>query len=254
MPLPTMLCAQRKSNRQSVFADSEARSSGPFLCPECEEEVVLRRGSVRLSHFAHKAVVSCIHGAGETDAHRRCKREIYEALLREPGVTKVALERSLKTCRPDVSAYIKNVPVAIEVQISTLSMETIIRRTEEYARRGIYVLWLLQWTPNLSRPRYSPRLWEKWIHASYFGRVYYWLEGLLVASYHFEPQFERKAIWTHKKRLTMGRRDYARRSKRFRSPVRGRVFNLAREFVPKERQPWEANGFKVPRARLFMSN
>jgi hypothetical protein len=55
----------------------------------------------------------------------------------------------------------------------------------EYARKGIYVLWLLQWTPTLNARRYTPRLWEKWIHAAYFGRMYYWIEGLTVASYHF---------------------------------------------------------------------
>jgi len=129
---------------------------------------------------------------------------IYEALLKEPNVKKVALERSLKTCRPDVSAYINGVPVAIEVQISTLTMETIIRRTTEYARKGIYVLWLLQWTPYLDGTRYSPRLWEKWIHATYFGRVYYWIEGLKIVSYHFDPYLKHvpkePMVWERRRR------------------------------------------------------
>lgn len=167
-----MLCAKQKLNRPSVTADSQRKSDGPFFCPECSREVVLRTGSVRITHFAHRVSDICRYGAGETDDHRRCKKAIYEALLREPGVKNVILEHSLKTARPDVSAEINNVPVAIEVQISTLSMETIIRRTEEYARQGIYVLWLLPWTPYLDGRRYSPKLWEKWIHAAYFGRVY----------------------------------------------------------------------------------
>lgn len=182
-----MLCAKRKANDQSAIAYSELKSNGPFLCPECDKEVVLKIGTVRLNHFAHKSAKSCDYGAGETDAHRRCKKAIYEALLREPNVKKAALERSLTTCRPDVSAYINGVPVAIEVQISTLSMEKIIQRTAEYARKGIYVLWLLQWTPYLDGNRYSPRLWEKWIHAAYFGRVYYWIAVMLSAfAFHFD--------------------------------------------------------------------
>jgi competence protein CoiA len=57
------------------------------------------------------------------------------------------LERSFVWGRPDVFAEIKGVPVAIEVQISSLSVDTIMRRTIEYGRSGIYVLWLLLWTP-----------------------------------------------------------------------------------------------------------
>jgi 8-oxo-dGTP pyrophosphatase MutT (NUDIX family) len=63
------------------------------------------------------------------------------------------------------------------------------RRTIEYAQNGMYVLWLLQWTPRLDAKRYTPRHWERWIHAAYFGRVYYWVEGLTVVSYHFDPHF-----------------------------------------------------------------
>jgi len=77
--------------------------------------------------------------------------------------------------------------MAIEVQISSLSVETIMRRTIDYHRKGIYVLWLLQRTPALDRPRYARKIWEKWIHAAYFGRVYYWVNGLTAVSYHFEP-------------------------------------------------------------------
>jgi competence protein CoiA len=249
-----MLCAQRKSNRVSVSADSEEKSSGPFICPHCEEEVSLRKSQVRLNHFAHRPASLCSYGAPESEAHRRCKKEIYEALLKEPGVKNAALERSLTTCRPDVSARINGVPVAIEVQISTISLETIIRRTEEYARRGIYVLWLLQWSPYLDAERYSPRLWEKWIHASYFGRVYYWIEGLKVVSYRFEPYYDQvggNSWYSNRGKLTKGIR-YKRKSKRYRQPVRGKVFNLARDFGPMERCAWQGGDFLVPKAKIFL--
>jgi len=141
--------------------------------------------------------------------------EIYEALLRAPNVTKVALERPLESNRPDISAYINCVPVAIEVQISALSMESIIRRTAEYSRKGIYVLWLAQWTPYVDGLRYSPRLWEKWLHAAYFGRVYYWIEELKVASYHFDPYFKNipESSWYSEHGEQMSSRAYSRRSK-----------------------------------------
>jgi competence protein CoiA len=192
--------------------------------------------------------------ASESEAHRRCKTEIFKALQNQPGVHKLMLERPLGTNRPDVSAEINGVRVAVEVQISSLLPETIQRRTIEYARKGIYVLWLLQWTPKLDGRRYSPALWEKWIHAAYFGRVYYWIEGLTVLSYHFDTNHRTvpKKSWYAEdgKKLTAG--GYSRRSKRYRTATRGEIFNIARDFAPRERYWWEGNGIKVPDAKLFM--
>src|SRR4051812_26111415 len=53
-----------------------------------------------------------------------------------------------------------------------------------------YAQFLDSQLPYLDSIRYSPRLWEKWLHAAYFGRVYYWIEGLSLVGYHFDPHFE----------------------------------------------------------------
>jgi competence protein CoiA len=249
-----MLCAKRKHDGQRVLANSESRSNAPFLCLECDAEVVLREGSVRVNYFAHRSRSNCAFGTGESDSHRRCKMEIYEALLREPGVTDVALEKSFQSARPDIFAKIHGIPVAIEVQISVLTMEKIIRRTEEYARKGIYVLWLPQWTPYLDGVRYSPRLWEKWIHAAYFGRVYFWVQGLSVVSYNFEPHFKNvpKTNWFSPRGSKLNVSNYPRRSKRYRTPIRGRVLNLVKNFVGQNRAPWTAGDLMIPRSKLLI--
>lgn len=232
----------------------ESGRNGPFACLVCREEVILKTGRCRINHFAHANPIACKFAQGESDEHRRCKTEIFLALQKAPGVSNVALECPLETVRPDVSAEINGVSVAIEVQISSLSLETITARTIDYAQRGIYVLWLLQWIPDLDAVRYTPRLWEKWVHAAYFGRVYYWVEGLNVVSYRFEPHLALipKTTWFSPggKKMTGG--GYCQRSKRYRTPVRGKSFNLARDFVPRDRFWWEGGGLKVPDAKLFM--
>lgn len=249
-----MLRAKRKSDGQIVSAYLESKRNAPFICVDCNEEVILKIGRNRINHFAHANPIACKFFEGESEAHRRCKMEIFEALQKLPNVRSAALERPLGTNRPDLSAYINGVPVAIEIQISSLSIETIMRRTIDYHRRGIYVLWLLQWTPKLESPRYTPRMWENWIHAAYFGRVYYWIEGVSVVSYHFEHSFKSvpKKTWYAEdgKKMTGG--GYSKKLKRSRTAVRGRVFNLATDFAPKERDWWEGNGIKVPDAKLFM--
>jgi competence protein CoiA len=249
-----MLCAIRKSNNRSVIAKWESKANGPFTCPGCGDEVVFRQGSVRVNHFTHKSSLTCGAAAGETNDHRRCTLEIYEMLLRQPGVTDVRLERSLGTVRPDVSARINGVPVAIEVQISNLAQEKIIHRTKEYESKGIYVLGLPQWSPYLDGTRYSPRLWEKWVHAAYFGRVYYWMHGIEVASYHFDPHVSRvpETSWYAKDGERMSAGGYNRRSKRYRAPVRHEILNLVRDFVPVQREHWQTKGFSVPSAKLFV--
>src|SRR5438552_899881 len=111
-----MLCARRKSDSQIVTAYLEFKANAPFLCLECGAEVVLKTGAQRVTHFAHANSDACRYAEGESEAHRACKMEIYEALRREPGVRDAALEHSLGNVRPDVSAHIRDVPVAIEVQ------------------------------------------------------------------------------------------------------------------------------------------
>jgi competence protein CoiA len=249
-----MLSATRQSDDKTVLAYFEKQSNGPFFCLECKSEVVLRRGRKRIDHFAHANRFACERTANESDQHRRCKLEIYRSLIKRPNVRDVALERSLGAVRPDIFAYIDGIPVAIEVQISSLSLDSIIERTIWYHRKGIYVLWLLQWTPKLDSSHYSPKFWEKWIHAAYFGRVYYWIEENKVASYRFEPNLKTVPLKSfhdrNGKRITVG--GYSKRSKRYRAAVRGEMFDLARDFHPKGRLWWEGGELKVPDAKLFI--
>jgi competence protein CoiA len=248
-----MLSARRKSDGETVLAYFERKSNGPFACLDCAEEMILKVGRRKISYFAHANPLARHRAENESDTHRRCKMELYEALKREPGVRDLALERRFDGFRPDIFAAIKDIPVAIEVQISSLSLETILDRTIRYHQKGIYVLWLLQWTPKLESERYTPTIWERWIHAASFGRVYYWLEGLRVVGYHFDAALksipQRSWYAPSGKRLTGG--GYTSRLKRVRVPVRGRSLNLVNDFGPRERLWWEGGGLRIPDAKLF---
>ena len=90
-----MLCAKRKLTGEIVTANSVLKTHAPFICPQCTELVVLKTGNVRVNYFAHVNYFACRNGASESEAHRQCKMEIYEALLSEPNVHSVALERPL---------------------------------------------------------------------------------------------------------------------------------------------------------------
>ena len=248
-----MLCAIRISDGEQVVAGNEEKNRGPFTCPSCKDGVVLRSGTLRMAHFAHKPPVTCSYGKGETEAHRQCKAEIYEALLKCPEVSDLVLERPLGEVRPDISAVIRGERVAIEVQISALPLETVVHRTKEYAKRGIALLWLSPWTRALDNPRYAPRSWERWFHAAYFGEVYYWKRGLTVIPYHFEPHllYVPKMQWADKRGKLVTGGGYEKRSKRFRRAVSGKPLNIVRDFEAMERGEFRGGELEVPGARLW---
>jgi competence protein CoiA len=250
----SMLTGRRSIDSRVVTSFAVAKWDGPFTCVACQEPIKLSGSKFHINHFKHVSNTKCSLGKGESDIHRKCKLEIFQALATSTQVTDLRLETPLTSVRADVFARINGVPVAIEVQLSSLSIEEITFRTIQYAQRGIYVLWLLQWTPELNKQKYSPKAWERWIHAAYFGQVYYWIEDLKVVSYHFDPHHRSipKRTWYSDKGERHIGRGYSVRSIRYRTPVRGNVLDLVQDFRPKERYWWEGNGLKVPDAKLFM--
>jgi competence protein CoiA len=237
-----MLTAIRQLDGLKVGAWEAERDERPFLCPCCSEVVTLRRGGIIAPHFAHKPPVTCEYGTGESEEHRRCKIAIYEALINHPRVRKCEMERDLGAVRPDVSAYINNIPVAIEVQASNLTLEKIRRRTEAYARRGIYVLWLPIYKENLKAPFYRPRPWERWLHEACFGRVYYWVEALTIQPVHFRDYLARVRGRTH---------DYEKLATK-KVAIDGELSVLTEDFTPVERDAWTRGFINIPRAKLFI--
>jgi competence protein CoiA len=116
------------------------KAEGPFMCPKCGSETILRKGMIKIHHFAHKPPIACEHGKGESEQHRKCKSEIYNHLSKDTNIP-CELEKDLGNVVPDV--YIDfghgKSKYAIEVQINHLTMSSIISRTREYGRLGIYL-------------------------------------------------------------------------------------------------------------------
>jgi competence protein CoiA len=248
-----MLSAIRTRDDVQVVAADVERNEQPFRCPECGTDVILKKGRVRIHHFSHTPPVSCEYGQGESEEHRRAKTEIFEVLRARSDVEKCKLERSLGDVRPDVSARIRGVPVAIEVQISTLSLEQIVRRTIAYARLRIAILWITPFSGALYDERYSPKIWEKWMHAAYFGRVYYWASGDEVIPVHYDPYmlYREESSW-YESGIEVGFGGYEYRSKRYRTPRMGQRVAIGTNFFLRERPRWTSNEYVVPAARLYM--
>ena len=109
-----MLTALCKSS--TVIAWEITKELAPFYCPACRQEVLIKKGSVNIHHFAHCRDALCEYGAGETEEHRKIKKNFYEKLL-EKGFSNVAMEKNLCHSRPDVYFEWKGLHAAMGVVI-----------------------------------------------------------------------------------------------------------------------------------------
>jgi competence protein CoiA len=155
-----------------VTAWDVTKAQGPFFCPECDEQVIVKKGSYKIHHFAHQASSACRYRVGESEEHQQAKYEIYEALRHHPSVTKLAVERHLKEVRPDISfCWQGRDYIAIELQLSSIPPDDIARRTSLYTRKNIAVLWTIPHPEQMScLTPYRTRPWERYIHALLYVR------------------------------------------------------------------------------------
>jgi competence protein CoiA len=205
-----------------------------------------------LDHFAHRADF-CPDELGESEMHRRIKAEIWLSLAQAKDVSELELERRFGDVRADIAASIRGVPVAIEIQVSDLSVDRIAFRTKEYARHGVFVLWLRLWKPSLERGRYSPAPWERWLHAAYFGRVYYWVRGSKVIPYHFEPGHVhvKYRIWTDAQGREKRGGGFSKKAKILKHALRGPVLDIVTDFIGRNREWWKGSDLEVPRSKIY---
>ncbi|WP_028113349.1 competence protein CoiA [Ferrimonas kyonanensis] len=253
-----MLCSIRANSNEKVFALTSDKSHGPFLCPKCRQEVVIRKGKIKIHHFAHKPPAMCSHGKGETEAHRNCKMSIYSALKTKPNVQALELEKDFGPVVADVYCLIDNVPVAIEVQRSNLSVNNITQRSEEYSKLGIYVLWIglhdSTVKKQIDNKQCSPKAWEKWCHAAYFGRVYYWYQEDLLLPVHFAAHklYVKESEWYDPDGNHQSAGGYERFSKRYKTPVATSLLSIANSFKAIPKSAWQQGTVSIPNCRLYV--
>lgn len=128
---------------QYIFAN-EANRSLHYSCPGCKKRVILKKGQVKIPHFAHLKKEECTSfSEGETEEHIKGKMDLYNWL--EKLEMQVQLEPYLNELqqRPDILVHSNGEKIVIEFQCSPISIDTIQRRTEGYLSRGYKVIWIV---------------------------------------------------------------------------------------------------------------
>jgi competence protein CoiA len=173
-------------DRRVEAADVER---GPhFFCPNCKTAVILKKGRIKLAHFAHKPPTTCTWASGETQAHMAAKRIIRDGLIAR-GLTaelEVPVLSSGGDRRADVLAASPNGAkrVAIEIQHQPLSFDQIETRTRAYMDANVPVVWVALLNKNIWEaaeadgatwkiPRFSIRPWQRWAHTYGIGELWF---------------------------------------------------------------------------------
>lgn len=263
--------ALRKADNQLVNTVEVTKANGPFYCPVCLSDAVVRKCSEKVDHFAHHARQSPIIRRKDKELHTKCRDKILEHLINIFPDGKWAKEREIpankekdyKKVIPDISGRVGDIPVAIEVQASAYTINRISTKIIEYQKRNpkVAVLYIVPLTEELGTEPFRPRLFEKYLHNMYFGRVYYWTQTneALIQPVHFGPakRWIEETTWFDteiQEQRTEG--GFLLTYRTIKTPNFANYVDIAKDFVKAERKEFIPKNVKkaVPEGTVFKDN
>jgi len=175
--------------QQRVEASRDLVRGADYRCPGCGVGVVLKKGEIKIAHFAHRvADGDCTFSQGETVGHMEAKRLFGEALRRR-GL-KAEYEYIIGDQRADVAGWAPDGKLfAVEVQHTSLPEAELARRIAGYVEKGVPQLWVpfirkeyagQQVAERTRLPsaisRYSIRPFERYLATAYGGQMWFYDE------------------------------------------------------------------------------
>lgn len=126
-------------NSAGELIDANRALPGSYTCPICNRPVVLKKGKVKLPHFAHQTLKDCFMYTykKETMAHIEGKYALYE--LFHPSQCYMEYYISAIEQIPDCY-HISS--IAFELQMSVIPVSHIVARTSGYYSIGVDVIWI----------------------------------------------------------------------------------------------------------------
>lgn len=263
--------AVKFDNNKLVYASNVNKEDGPFYCKVCLSDVVVRKCSEKIDHFAHKARQSPLIRQKDKGLHNKCRDEILEYLKSNFPEGKWAAERDIpankekdfKKVIPDISGRIGNVPVAIEVQLSPYTIKRIADKVIEYQKRNpkVAVLYIVPLYEDLGNEPFRPRLFEKYLHSMYYGRAYYWTpnSGTKLFPIHYSPakRWIEESIWFDID-LQEERREggFWLTYKTLKTPNYGSPIDITKDFILKTRDAFEPKNVRkaIPECTIYKDN
>lgn len=136
-----MFYGQRESG-ENVFASAELIGETVF-CPICQSKLQIKKSSRGRYFFVHYQ--KCQKDYGEGSKHRFWKQRILEALSNQGAREEVVFANRR---RGDI--YIEVSSSVVEIQFSTISVDELARRIDDYESLNLKQFWVFQW-PNIKK-------------------------------------------------------------------------------------------------------
>lgn len=105
-----------------------------YYCPLCGESVILKRGEIKVPHFAHKSVRDCESFHKDMSEWHRNWQELFPIEHREVIVKNKLGEKHIA----DIGVY----KTVVEFQHSSISKEEFEKRNTFYTSMGYRVIWV----------------------------------------------------------------------------------------------------------------
>lgn len=134
------LTAKLQDGSVRLAADA-SRNDGPFFCSFCGSSMILRKGIVKIEHFAHQKLSDCPYSTGETYEHEKAKFDLMMKGISNGIKSEVEVKLSPKV-RADVLLTLGSRKVAVEFQKSGMTKEQCVQRLNNYYETGIPVIWV----------------------------------------------------------------------------------------------------------------
>jgi hypothetical protein len=146
--------ALNKHNQEIIlgykFYDSdprtqELREGGPYKCPHCQNPLSFRCGSIRCGHFYHEKSDCIVDWKPESNEHIYAKyffQKMIQENLELNARQEVMVGHKERICDVLISSAVAPT-VALEIQMSKISLDEIKERTDSYRKHNIHVIWLL---------------------------------------------------------------------------------------------------------------
>ncbi|MDX1016396.1 hypothetical protein GOL25_25975 [Sinorhizobium medicae] len=240
-----------------------------YHCPECGQPVTLRKGQIKIAHFAHKPPTDCTWAKGETAAHLEAKVVLRDAFRRlgyvanyEVNVLSIQGDRraDVFVTSPDGQRR-----WAFEIQHTPILYPAIEARTKAYIAAQVPVLWVGILSSDMkekSKPtpagivisKYTIRPWEKWAKALAYNELWYVdpSDGSLWRGEFGDHTIDvESATWYESGGVEHSVGGYTRKSKRWRTlTLRGAYGAHQLTIGTKWRTAWSSPVFSLPQGLI----
>ena len=265
-----MLVATLDGNR--LEAENAERGLA-YTCPKCERSVILKRGRIKIAHFAHKPPTDCTWAKGETLAHLEAKKLFKDAFVSRGLRAEVEfIVPSLPNDRrADVMVWSPSgTRIAIELQHTNIGIEEIEARSFSYAREDIAQAWIPFLRPSVWEDaeirtggdgagkmlieKYPARPFERWAHAFHLGRLWFFNPaGGTLWRGHFDDHeiWVEESSWYVEGGEEVSAGGFSRTSRRWKELTLWGPYAFHQVKIKVDhRKRWQTSRYKVPAGRV----